>query len=160
MLIAATAAVGTVVVVAGCMAPHLTKPRQDGDTFAEWQERMGLVLRADDLAGAGGGDTRSTLTIGPVPAGSYDVLIVCTGVPFVHMRITAADDSTVAESDIPCGATARFPVELHGTTTVSDKPADDRTVEFDATRTHGGTGWWSAAIDPVGWQPSGTSSFG
>jgi hypothetical protein len=157
-MVGAAVAMVTIGALTGCMAIHLPEQRKDGQTFSEWQNRMGEVLRAEDAGGAGGGDTRGTLSISAVPAGSYDVLIACTGVPFVRMRISDVGHGTLTRSDIPCGATVRLPIDYVGGKHSSD--TSDGDIEFDATHTPGGVGWWAAAVDPVGWEPSGTYSFG
>ena len=138
----------TALLLTGCTAPPPTDDRS-----STWLDRMQTVFQDEDGIGGGGGAGPGSVQLTDVRPGDWVAYAVCSDADHVHVRIRS-DGRTLAETDVPCGATMRLPIRI-------DR-AGSRVLEIRATKpkTSAGAGWWSVQVDSTSWRQSGSFSLG
>ena len=147
LVAALTLVAGGSLMLSGCTSPSPTNAR-----FNTWYEQMQTVFSDPNGDGGGGGLAPGSVDLGSMRAGSWVAYAVCDNVDRIHVRIRAGN-TTLAETDVPCGATIAMPITVDNTAA--------RRLEILTTRAKGthGSGWWSVQINTTSWKQTGSFSF-
>ena len=150
---ASRARAATLVACAALLLTGCTAAPPTDDRSSTWLDRMQTVFHDEGGVGGGGGGGPGSVQLTGVRPGDWVAYAVCDDADQVHVRISS-DGRTLAETDVPCGATMRLPIRI-------DR-AGSRTLEIRATKpkTTAGAGWWSVQVDSTSWRQSGSFSLG
>lgn len=120
--------------------------------YDAWSARMQTVFDDPDGNGGGGAEGPGSVELPSTRTGRWVAYAVCADAGLVHVRIRGGD-RTLAETDVPCGATVAMPLTVDS--------AAARRFEVSATAAKGATGaaWWSVHVNSAAWRQTGSFAF-
>ena len=120
--------------------------------FNGWYEQMRTVFDDSHGMGGAGGATPGSVELGSIRTGEWVVYAVCTNTDVIHIRIRGGS-TTLAETDVPCGATIAVPITV-------DRAATHRfQIQTSHLKAKSGAGWWSAQVNSTSWKQAGALGF-
>lgn len=142
-----TLVAGASLTLSGCSS---ASPSHAG--FNTWHEQMQTVFNDPNGNGGAGGNAPGSVDLGSLRAGTWVAYAVCDNTDRIHVSIRGGI-TTLAETDVPCGATIAMPIAFNNATT--------RRLEILTTHAKGahGSGWWSVQINSTSWKRTGSFSF-